>query len=263
MRILALASLLLMTGAGRVVPAEVEPVTGIRFVRIEPGQFVMGSPANEPGHRPDETQHRVTLTRAFLISTTEVTQEQWMRIMGTNPSHFKRDTTAPVEQVTWNDVHEFLRRLNARGHGTYRLPTEAEWEYACRAGSTRAYAFGEQLSSSQANYDARYPLPGQKRGVYRGRTTRVGTFKPNAWGLYDMHGNVWEWCEDDYCPYPSSATDPPAATDPLARCTSGLKVIRGGSWYFNADSARSALRYTHAPDLKGFSIGFRVVKTTH
>jgi formylglycine-generating enzyme required for sulfatase activity len=244
-----------MTGCRRVPPADVEPFTGLRFVRIEAGQFTMGSPQTEPGHRPEETQHRVTITHAFSMSTTEVTQRQWMRVMGSNPSHFKGNPDQPVERVTWNDVHEFLRRLNARGKGTYRLPTEAEWEYACRAGSERAYAFGARLSSSQANYDARYPLPGQAPGIYRGKTTPVGTFERNAWGVYDMHGNVWEWCEDDYCPYP------PQATDPLARCGGQLQVIRGGSWYFNADSARGALRYTHARDLKGFSIGFRVVKT--
>jgi formylglycine-generating enzyme required for sulfatase activity len=251
----SLALLLALLSMGcRPAPAEVEPVTGMRFVRIEPGSFTMGSPAEEPGHRPDETQHRVTITRAFLMSTTEVTQQQWTRVMGSNPSHFQGNPSAPVEQVTWNDVHEFLRRLNARGNGTFRLPTEAEWEYACRAGSQRPYAFGDRLSSSRANYDARYPLAGEAQGPYRGRTTPAGTFQPNTWGLYDMHGNVWEWCEDDYCPYAASATDP------LTRCGGRLQVIRGGSWYFDADSARSALRYTHAANLKGFSIGFRVVR---
>ena len=201
----------------------------------------MGSPQTEPGHRPDERQHPVTIAKPFEISATEITQRQWTAIMGRNPSHFRDDPDAPVEQVTWYDAQEFIRRLNARGHGHYRLPTEAEWEYACRAGTTTAYNTGRYLSSSLANYDARYPLKNEPPGIYRGRTMRVKSFPPNAWGVYDMHGNVWEWCDSEYG-------------------DSGLKVIRGGSWYFDADSARSALRYTHAPYLKGFSIGFRVVR---
>jgi sulfatase modifying factor 1 len=174
------------------------------------------------------------------MSSTEVTQEQWTAVMGSNPSHFHgRDL--PVESVTWFEVQEFLRRLNASNEGQFRLPTEAEWEYACRAGSTGSYSFGEKLSTTMANYDGRAPKP-------------VASFPANAWGLYDMHGNVWEWCADEYCPYPSSEV-----SDPFQACGSPYKVIRGGSWYFGADSARSALRYTHEPELRGFSIGFRVV----
>ena len=224
-----------------------EPFTGMVFVRIAPGELVMGSPANEVGRQDDEVQHRAAIAKAFYLGATEVTQAQWLKVMGSNPSTFV-DPAAPVEQVTWHEVQTFLARLNARGAGRFRLPTEAEWEYACRAGTTTPYAFGERLSTSQANYDGRYPLPGQPAGVFRASTMPVRSFPPNAWGLYDMHGNVWEWCATEYCPYPAQ------------RCASRFKVIRGGSWYFGADSARSALRYTHEPHLRGFSIGFRVVR---
>jgi formylglycine-generating enzyme required for sulfatase activity len=233
---------ILLTAACRDAPHTFqESRTGLRFVLIPAGRFEMGSPATEKGHRDDETLHYVTLTKPFYMLATEVTQEQWMAIMGSNPSHF-HGRNLPVESVTWFDVQEFLRRINASTDGHFRLPTEAEWEYACRAGSTGSYSFGEQLSASVANYDGQATKP-------------VASFPANVWGLYDMHGNVWEWCLDEYCPYPSSAV-----SDPVEACGSPYKVIRGGSWYFGADSARSALRYTHEPRLRGFSIGFRVVR---
>jgi formylglycine-generating enzyme required for sulfatase activity len=233
-----------------------EPVTGLRFVRIERGEFVMGSPSSEVGRQGDEVPHRVTLMRSFYISATEVTQAQWQRVMGRNPSTFARlGGEAPVEQVSWNEVQEFLRRLNAKGNGKFRLPTEAEWEYACRADTETAYAFGDRLSTSQSNYDGRYPLAGQEKGVFRNAPSPVASYRPNRWGVFDAHGNVWEWCVDEYCAYPAGAV-----VDPVNACGSRFKVIRGGSWYFGADSARSAMRYTHEPHLKGFSIGFRVVR---
>jgi formylglycine-generating enzyme required for sulfatase activity len=233
----ALVALILACCAKAPAPY-VEPATGMTFVPIPAGAFVMGS-----RHRPDERPHCVTITKPFSLSTTEVTQRQWTAAVGTNPSHFRGDPDAPVEQITWYDAKEFIARLNHLGHGKFRLPTEAEWEYACRAGSATEYSAGNALPESAANYD-------------REKTARVKTFAPNAWGIYDMHGNVWEWCEDEYCPYPDS----PAVDPKPAQCGSGLKVIRGGSFYFGADSARSALRYTHAPELKGFSIGLRLVR---
>ena len=234
----------------------IDPTSGLTFVLVPAGTFQMGSPAREPGHRSDERQHAVTFTRPFYMAATEVTQRAWMKVMGSNPSRFRGDSDRPVENVTWHDAQKFIERLNGRGDGHYRLPTEAEWEYACRAGTTTSYSFGDRLSSADANYDARYPLPGQAKGRYRNHTVKAASFPPNAWGLFDMHGNVWEWCEDDYCTYPNSSVVDPEP----AQCRSGLKIIRGGSWYFNADSARSALRYTHAPHLRGFSLGFRVVR---
>jgi formylglycine-generating enzyme required for sulfatase activity len=232
-----------------------EPVTGMQFLLVEPGDFDMGSPPGEPGRRDDERQHRVTLTHPFYMATTEVTQGQWLAVMEYNPSQLRSSgPRAPVETINWFEAEEFVRRLNGLHEGRFRLPTEAEWEYVCRAGSRNAYSFGHRLAALDANYDGRYPLPDQPAGAYRGRTTPVASFRPNAWGFYDMHGNVWEWCADQYCPYPDSNV-----IDPLARCGSPYQVIRGGSWYFGADSARSGSRYTHEPRLRGFSIGFRVV----
>ena len=202
----------------------------MRFVHIPAGTFVMGS-------RPD-VPHRVVISHSFSMSATEVTQGQWTEVMGSNPSFFRDGgPNLPVERVTWYDVQSFLQRLNARGEGHFRLPTEAEWEYACRAGTT-----SDHLSKDIANYDSHRPV-------------RVASYAPNAWGLYDMHGNVWEWCADEYCPYPDHEV-----RDPVNQCGSRYKVIRGGSFYFGADSARCALRYTHEPQWKGFSIGFRVVR---
>jgi formylglycine-generating enzyme required for sulfatase activity len=230
--------------------AWVEPVTGMEFVRVPAGRFLMGSPPGEPDREEQERPHQVTITRAFHLGRYEVTQRQWRAVMVTDPSWFAGDGL-PVERVTWNDVRRFLERLEARSAGSrFRLPTEAEWEYACRAGGTAAYHTGDALSLAQANI-----LPPAGAGGARGRTARVGSYPPNAWGLFDMHGNVWEWTADEHCPYAEGA-----ATDPLGRCGAALKVIRGGSWYFGADSARCALRYTHRPQDRGFSLGFRVVR---
>lgn len=230
----------------------IEPLTGMAFVEIPAGTFTMGSPADEPRHEPQEHRHAVTISRSFWMGVTEVTQAQWRCVMGTNPSHFaSADGSLPVEQVTWDDVHEFLRRLTARSAShRFRLPTEAEWEFACRAGTSTAYNVGVALTRADANIS---PSAGTAVEA-RGQTMPVGSFRPNAWGLYDMHGNVWEWTEDDQCPY----ADGPA-TDPRGACRAPLKVIRGGSWYFAADSARCALRYTHRAQDRGFSLGFRAV----
>ena len=234
-----------------------EPVTGIQFVRVPAGRFRMGSPADEPGHEAWEVAHEVVLTHAFELGRTEVTQGQWEKVMGSNPSRFV-DTgpQLPVEQVSWYEVHEFLDRLERLSPGNrFRLPTEAEWEYACRAGTTTAYSTGATLSTDRGNYDGRYPLAGQDVGRFLGRPAAVASYPPNPWGLFDLHGNVWEWCEDDFCPY-----GPDGEVDPLRRCDSGRKVIRGGSWTFDADSARSAVRYSHRPQDRGPSLGFRVVR---
>jgi formylglycine-generating enzyme required for sulfatase activity len=230
----------------------IEPVTGMELVEIPAGTFTMGSPDDEPGRDARERQHTVTISRSFWMGAYEVTQAQWRRVMGTNPSRFTSpDGSLPVEQISWHDAHEFLERLTTRSPGhTFRLPTEAEWEFACRAGTTSAYNVGPTLTRAEANITA---SPGTPVAA-RGQTMKVGSFRPNAWGLFDMHGNVWEWTEDDHCPYPQGSS-----TDPRGACGAPLKVIRGGSWYFAADSARCALRYTHRPQDRGFSLGFRAV----
>lgn len=236
-------------GAAR--PAWREPVTGMSFVEVPAGRFVMGTPDDEAEREAQERQHEVALSRPFWIGRFEVTQAEWRAVMGTTPSHFAGDTL-PVENVSWFEVADFLRRLAARSPGSrFRLPSEAEWEYACRAGSAAPFASGLRLDPAQANVAA---SPDAAAG---GRTMPVGSFAPNAWGLHDMHGNVWEWTADEHCPYPLGTV-----TDPVAACGAALKVIRGGSWRFLADSARCGLRYTHRPQDVGPSLGFRVVRET-
>ena len=232
-----------------------DPRSGIVFLRIPAGKFVMGSPAGEPNREPQEVPHEVTISSPFFIGKFEVTQQQWQGVMGSNPSRFTGAAGLPVEQVSWFDVEEFLTRLNERDTaGHYRLPTEAQWEYTCRGGTTTAYGIGDTLTEADANI-APSPLS-ETDSVKAGRQTRtVGSYAPNAWGLHDMHGNVWEWTADEHCPY---AENP--VVDPIGACGSPLKVIRGGSWYFGPDSARCALRYTHPPADRGFSLGFRVVR---
>ncbi len=242
-------------------PAQVtgEPFTnsmGMKFVPIPTGTFMMGSPSNEPKRKSDEKQHRVTLTKGFYMGTTEVTQGQWKAIMGNNPARFKGDNN-PVEQVSWNDAKEFIRKLNRKeGTNTYRLPTEAEWEYACRAGTTTPFSTGRCISTDQANYNGNYPMPGCSKGRYRKETIRVASLSPNVWGLYDMHGNVHEWCEDWYeKDYPSGHV-----TDPKGSSSGSARVLRGGSWCYDAGSLRSALRSWDNPGDRYNGIGFRVVR---
>jgi len=253
---------------------------GMKFVQIPAGTFMMGSPENETGRDNDEKQHRVTLTKSFYMQTTEVTQGQWKAVMGTmtktkvipgclfpthiqvetpnNPSHFSNcGDHCPVEQVSWNDCQEFIRKLNQReGNGTYRLPTEAEWEYACRAGTTTPFNTGNCLSANEANYDGNYPYMGCSRGQYRKKTVSVGSFSPNAWGLYDMHGNVWEWCQDWKGDYPGGSV-----TDPEGPSSGTYRVIRGGGWSHNAGNCRSADRNISTPDYRSRFNGFRVAWT--
>ncbi len=243
------------SGEPELKPEWTEPVTGMEMVLVPAGTFMMGSPEDEIGHEPGETLHEVGLSRPFYLGKYEVTQAQWLQVMGENPSHFQDCDDCPAEQMSWWQAESFVRRLSELSGESFRLPTEAEWEYACRAGTTTPFATGDNLTTEQANYDGRYPYPGFEAGVYRARTTPAGSFAPNAWGLYDLHGNVWEWLADRYCDY----SDGPV-TDPLGECGSELRVIRGGSWYFNADSARCGVRYTHRPQDVGVSLGLRVVR---
>lgn len=235
---------------------------GMTFVYIKPGTFLMGSQSgffsSEPGRNLDESQHQVTLTKAYYMQTTEVTQGQWQAVMGTNPSYFKNcGDECPVEQVSWDDAQEFIMKLNQKENGNYyRLPTEAEWEYAARAGSKTPFNTGNCLSTDQANYDGNYPLSSCSKGEYRKTTVRTGSFSPNAWGLYDMHGNVLEWCQDWKGDYPSDNV-----TDPAGQSSGSQKVYRGGSWFNFAVSCRSAFRDFFAPYVKYNNIGFRLIRT--
>ena len=235
------------------------PTLGATFVLIPSGTFLMGSPADEPGRDSDEgPQHQVTISQPFYMQTTEVTQGQWKRVVKNNPSYFKNcGDDCPLEQVSWSDAQEFIRRINSmEGTDRYRLPTEAQWEYAARAGTKTPFNTGNCLSTDQANYDGDYPLSGCSKGEYRRKTARVRSFAPNDWGLHDMHGNVWEWVHDWYGSYPSGGvTDPEEPT--------GLyHVARGGSWGYRARYCRSASRLSPFISYDRFyRIGFRLIRT--
>jgi formylglycine-generating enzyme len=176
-------------------------------------------------------------------------------LMDDNPSQFTGDgDTCPVESVSWNDAQKFIQKLNQRGDRiTYGLPTEAQWEYAARAGTTTAFYFGDQLSTDQANYNGNYPMPGGSKGEYRDKTVPVGSFPANAWGLYDMHGNVHEWCQDWYGKYPSGPV-----TDPTGPSSGAYRVLRGGSWNSFARYCRSAFRDDIHPVSRGNRLGLRL-----
>jgi len=239
---------------------------GMAFVYIRPGAFMMGSRDSirevvrksdiEPSHPQDEhPQHHVTITYGLYMGAYEVTQEQYEKIMGTNPSgHLKKGGTYPVVSVSWQDAVEFCRRLSAKEGLTYRLPREAEWENACRAGTTTPFAFGETVSTDQANYDGEYAYGSGTKGVYRQSTTPVGSFHPNGWGLYDMHGNAQEWCQDRYGSYELGAR-----TDPRGPKSGSSHVMRGGSWNLNPCYCRSAYRGGFNPERRYLNYGFRVV----
>lgn len=229
---------------------------GMEFVYITPGTFLMGSPSDEPGRTDDEKQHWVTLTTGFYMQTTEVTQEQWKAVMETHPPFLRmcRDD-CPVERISWNDAQIFIHKLNKlTGSGNFRLPTEAEWEYAARAGSTTAFANGG-ISVLDCSHD----LLLDKIGWYCGNSGSyphhpVAQKKPNAWGLYDMHGSVWEWCQDWYAKYPSGSI-----TNPIGPSIGTERVLRGGGLADDAISCRSANRFGLDTDIRYDYIGFRLV----
>jgi formylglycine-generating enzyme required for sulfatase activity len=229
---------------------------GMEFVKIPAGSFMMGSPASEANRADVETQHRVTISRDFYMGKYEVSQAQWTALMGTNPSGFKGDNL-PVERVSWDDAQEFIKKLNARGEGTYRLPTEAEWEYAARAGTMGAFGIGngDSLSSEQANFDGNYPYGNTSKGKWLQKTAPVGSYRANAWGLYDMHGNVWEWCQDWFGAYPSGSVK-----DPTGATSGSVRVDRGGGWNGSGEFLRSAFRLFYSPSLRGGNLGFRLVR---
>jgi formylglycine-generating enzyme required for sulfatase activity len=247
------------------------PPAPVGFVPIPAGKFLMGSPASEPGRWDDEVQHRVTVS-SFYISKYEVTQKEWREVMGSNPSYFKGDNL-PVEKVSWYDAIEYCNRRSQREGLTpaytrsgdtvtwnrnangYRLPTEAEWEYACRAGTTTPFHTGNNITTSQANYDGNYPYNGNAKGVYREKTWAAGSGAANAWGLYDMHGNVWEWCWDWYGEY-----DIRPQTDPVGPATGLGRVYRGGSCYDDGRRGRSAFRDGYDPASRSYALGFRLVR---
>jgi formylglycine-generating enzyme required for sulfatase activity len=230
-----------------------------RFRWLEPGRFWMGSPDNEPEREAwgKETLHEVRLSKGFWLADTAVTQELWQFVMrGDNPAQCKGHER-PVENVTWHNVQHFLQRLNAMVPGlNARLPTEAEWEYACRAGSTTPFAFGSQITPEQVNYNGAFPYYSGVKGLFRRQTVPVKSLPANAWGLYEMHGNLWEWCQDwwlDDLGYD-------AARDPQGPENGEFRVVRGGSWFLGGKGVRSAVRGRFTPEFCNDRLGFRIAR---
>ena len=250
------------------------------FVYIPPGTFMMGSPSDEPGRGSDETQHEVRLSEGFFMQTTEVTNKQFVEFLNDvnrrGPSGepwFETESESsyshiqgsignynvesgyedhPVIEVSWYGATAMAEWLSEKESRSYHLPTEAQWEYAARAGTTTPFAFGDCLSTDDANYNGNYPLTGCPKGVYRSTTVAVGTLRTNAWKLYDMHGNVWEWCSDWYGTYSSTVVDPVGPT------SGSYRVIRGGYWNSNAENCRSAGRNYGSPGYPNNNLGLRL-----
>ena len=184
----------------------VEKYTGMQFVKIDSGRFYMGIPDGEAGQFRGAYYHEVEISKPFYIGKYEVTQGQWEKVMGDNPSYFnKLGKDYPVENINWFAANAFIDSLNKKNPGEkFILPTEAEWEYACRAGTTTPFSTGENITTNQANYYGKLPYKNFPAGIVREHPSPVGSFDPNPWGIYDMHGNVWEWCQDWFCDYPKS-----------------------------------------------------------
>ena len=214
---------------------------GLEMIWVKHGAFMMGG---------ELSQHQVTLTKGFYLGKYEVTQAQWERVMGNNPSHFK-GADRPVGKVSWNDAVEFCKKLTEMEKKagrvpqgmSYQLPTEAQWEYACRAGTSTMYSWGDSISSKNASYDRDFD----------DGTTPVGKYPANPWGFHDMHGNVWEWCSDWYGDYPSGSV-----TNPIGPAAGSYRVLRGGSWGGDGTDLRSAKRFSNTPGARSHSLGFRV-----
>ena len=221
----------------------------LEMVLVPAGKFMMGSSRSKDyrgwNSYGNKVQHEVTLTKPYYMGKYEVTQEQWFEIMGGNPSK-EKGRMLPVTNVSWNDCQDFIKKLNAKTNGGYRLPTEAEWEYACRAGTTTKYSVGDKITPKDANY----------RDSKIGEPVAVGSYKPNAFGLYDMHGNVWEWCEDWYADYQAGAV-----TDPKGPATGERRVLRGGSFNFYVWNTRSSFRFNLSPTSRYLFYGFRLART--
>jgi formylglycine-generating enzyme len=249
---------------------------GMKLAAIPKGKFMMGSPANEAERNEDELQHEVTITRPYYMGVYPVTQGQIDKVMGTNPSFFhpryKKNPGSldhPVDQVLFGDAHAFCKKLSElpeekKAGRVYRLPTEAEWEYACRAGTTTPFNLGKSLSSKQANFNGNHPYGGADKGPYLSQPSKAGSYPANAWGLHDMHGNIWQWCADWYDPdyYKNSPKEDPRgpAKGVVETGFTGefFPVLRGGCWQDEAAACRSANRFRLQPSQRYRWVGFRV-----
>lgn len=251
---------------------EARVIDGIALRWCPPGRFVMGSPATEPGRRPDEDQVEVTLSRGFWMAAFETTQGDWMRVLGAFPDRlpsveFGSGASVPMYWVNYTEARQFADRLTTRARQSgqlpsgwvFDLPTEAQWEYACRAGTTTIFAFGDTLAPQQANVSA-VPFVGGRGMRPTGRAVAVGSFAANAWGLCDMHGNIFEWCLDWYHSELPGGVDPDLSAVPGVMNGDGSysRCRRGGAWNDHADYCRSAMRLRYEPARRSDHIGFRV-----
>ena len=275
---------LMLTGVAATVSAEpakqMTPLPGMTFVYIPPGSFSMGSMPDEEGREQDETRHPVTLTKGFYMQATEVTVNQWREFVKEtgyestgektgamvlkdgewdirkgydwkNPG-FPQEGDHPVTCVSWKDAQAFAEWMSQKAEGTFRLPTEAEWEYACRAGTDTRFSWGDEADCEKANFGNSWTNEcGREEPL---RTVKTGTYPPNPWGLYDMHGNAWEWTGDWFSKYPEGAQ-----TDPTGPEWGELRAVRGGSWWSYSRFCRSASRVENSPDKAFQTLGFRLV----
>ena len=232
---------------------ELAPGVWLELQPIPAGTFLIGSPETEKARGEDETRHEVTLTQPFLIGKYPVTQAQWRAVMGSNPSYFQ-GANLPVENVSWDDAQSFCVKVHEKTGHTVCLPMEAQWEYSCRAGTSTPFHFGNELNGTQANCDGNYPYGTTKKGPYLKKTSPVGSYPANAWGLHDMHGNVWEWCQDWYGEYPKDSIK-----DPKGISNGEYRVLRGGSWDNRARSCRAGFRFWDAPGYRISGCGFRLL----
>jgi formylglycine-generating enzyme required for sulfatase activity/uncharacterized caspase-like protein len=250
----ASGSVLDQGAVGKAIQVKLPGEVLMKFAFCPPGSFMMGSPASEADRRDAEDQVQVRISKGFWMGQTEVTQGQWAAVMGSNPSHLKGNDL-PVETVSWEDAQAYISKLNQSvplsAGWKYALPTEAQWEYACRAGTESAFSFGALLNGKEANCNGNYPYGTSTKGPYLEKTVKVGSYAANAWGLYDMHGNVWEWCADWY------GEKLPGGTDPVGASTGANRVLRGGSWYSSAARCRAACRSHLDPGYRGHTLGFR------
>ncbi|MFH2091576.1 MAG: formylglycine-generating enzyme family protein [Pseudomonadota bacterium] len=234
---------------------------GMQFILVKPGSFMMGSPETEPFRDADELQHKMEIKTFFYLQATEVTIEQWETIMGKKMfARKKGGQTSPATRVSFFDCQNFIKKLNAKSKEKYRLPSEAEWEYACRSGSTTAYYWGNDIDCSKAMYGNNTKTSPECTLFYKSMNLKpdqaapVKSFKPNPWGFYDMHGNVWEWCSDQYRPYMDQSTS--HDYDTIKQLS---RVRRGGSFYKHSKFLRSANRTYAHPGAQFQTTGFRLV----
>ena len=224
-----------------------------QFRWCEPGSFLMGSWEDEPERNTKEFKHKVVFSKGFWIADTTVTQSLWEAVMGNNPSRFK-SKNRPVEGISWNDTQVFIKTMNRlKPELNLCLPTEAQWEYACRAGSNTSFCWGEQINSELVNFDGEQPYNNGQKSEYRRSTVDVKSFHQNNWGLWQVHGNVYECCQDRFGGYLSGL-----ATDQLVSSIDDSRALRGGSWFNDGGGCRSAHRSWNAPDNRTSRTGFRL-----